>query len=42
VIEVARTSLGRIALDPKALSGLVRGAAEGAGEARVRSLDDEA
>ncbi len=38
MIEVARTSLGRIALDPKALSSLVREAAEGAG-ARVGALD---
>jgi uncharacterized alkaline shock family protein YloU len=38
VIEVARTSLGRITLDPKALSRLVREAAEGAG-ARVGALD---
>ena len=38
MIEVARTSLGRIALDPKALPRLVREAVEGAG-ARVDALD---
>ena len=38
MIEVARTSLGRITLDPKALSRVVREAAEGA-EARVGALD---
>jgi uncharacterized alkaline shock family protein YloU len=38
VIEVARTSLGRITLDPKALSRVVSEAAEGAG-ARVGALD---
>jgi uncharacterized alkaline shock family protein YloU len=43
VIEVARTSLGGITLDPKALSGLVRDAAESVEGARVvraaRTLD---
>jgi hypothetical protein len=39
VIEVARTPLGVIALDPKALSSLVREAAEGVGGVRVHTLD---
>ena len=40
VIEVARTALGGIALDPKALSQLAREAAESAGGVRVgRTLD---
>jgi uncharacterized alkaline shock family protein YloU len=40
MIEVARTALGGIALDPKALSQLAREAAESAGGVRVgRTLD---
>jgi uncharacterized alkaline shock family protein YloU len=40
VIEVARTSLGGIALEPKALSQLVHEAAESAGAVKVgRTLD---
>ena len=40
MIEVARTTLGGIALDPKALSQLAREAAESAGGVRVgRTLD---
>ena len=39
MIEVARTDLGRITLEPKALNHLVRGAVEGAGEAKVGALD---
>jgi uncharacterized alkaline shock family protein YloU len=43
VIEVARTPLGRIALEPKALTRLVRDTAESTGGARIvrpaRTLD---
>jgi hypothetical protein len=39
VIEVARTPLGRIALEPKALSRLAREAVESAGGVGVRKLD---